>query len=482
MATHIPKSDRFDMAIIGGGSAGLTAATVAGRLGARVLLVDKERLGGDCLYYGCVPSKALIRCAKVAHLMRTAARFGLRPSEPPAPEVDIRAVLQFVWDAVEELKAHDSPEALAEHGVQTRFGGARFLSERRIAVGDGVVEADRIILAVGSHAAAPPIEGLEEVGFIDHVKIFHLQQMVRRLVVIGGGPIGIEMGQSMARLGSRVTILQSGPSILPNDDPELTSMLGEILSDEMEIRLNARVIRVETAGDMKRVVYRVGDEEHSVEGDEILVAVGRKPSLDGLDLEAGGIEYTDRGVTVDPYLRTSNRRVWAAGDCTGSPQFTHLAEAHARIATRNALFRWRKKMDSQGCPWTTFSDPELAHVGLTEPSARSQGLDIQVYRFPYSRLDRAVTEGEARGLAKVVCTGRGRILGASLLGPGAGEALGELVLAMREKIPIDRLASTIHVYPTMSRIVRRLGDQRFLGQGLGKTTMRLFGSFKGRLA
>ncbi len=473
------EMQHYDIAIIGGGSAGLTAATVAGVVGAKAVIIDKERLGGDCLYYGCVPSKAFIRCAKVAHLMRGAERFGLQAADPRA---DIQSVLKYVWDTIENLAQHDSPEALAEYGVETLFGGARFLSDRRLAVGDTEIEADHIIVAVGSHAAPPPIEGLAEAGFIDHVKIFHLEQMPKRLVVIGGGPIGIEMGQSMARLGAEVTVLQSGDHILPNDDTELTTMLAKLLSEELDIRVKARVTRVEATDGVKRVFYEQDGKEQSVEGDEILVAVGRKPNLEGLDLGKAGIEFNQRGIVVDANLRTTNSRVWAAGDCTGAPQFTHLAEAHARVAARNALFRGKKKFTDQGCPWTTFSDPELAHVGLTEDAATSQGKSVKVYRFPYAHLDRAVTEGEGEGLAKVVCDKRGRILGASLLGPGAGEALGEFVLAMRENVTLERLASTIHVYPTLNRIVRRVGDQRFLEEGLSNTVTKLFGSFKGRKA
>jgi len=457
----------------------LTAATVAGVVGAKAVIIDKERLGGDCLYYGCVPSKAFIRCAKVAHLMRGAARFGLQSAEPQA---DIKGVLKYVWDAIEELGQHDSPQALAKHGVETLFGGARFLDDRRIAVGDTELEADRYIIAVGSHAAPPPIKGLAEAGYLDHVSVFHLETLPRRLVVIGGGPIGIELGQSMARLGSEVTVVQGGPHILPNDDPELTSMLEKLLAEELDIRVNARVVSVEVVDGVKRVTYESEGRGHQVEGDEILVAVGRRPSLDGLDLDKAGIDYNGRGIVVDTHLRTTNHRVWAAGDCTGSPQFTHLAEAHARVAARNALFRGQKKFTDQGCPWTTFSDPELAHVGLTEAAAQQQHKNVKVYRFPYAHLDRAVTEGEGEGLAKVVCDKRGHVLGASLLGPGAGEALGEFVLAIREGVTLDRLASTIHVYPTMNRIVRRVGDQRFLEEGLSSAMAKLFGSFKGRQA
>lgn len=456
--------DPYDLIVIGGGSAGLTAATIGGRLGARTLLVDKERLGGDCLYYGCVPSKALIRASRLAADMRAADRFGLRPADPG---VDIQAVLRTVWKTVETVSQHDSPDHMAAQGVEVAFGSARLLSPTRIRVGDGrEVEGRRIVLAVGSHAKAPPIPGLDEVGYIDHVRVFHLESLPKRLAVIGGGPIGLELGLALARLGSQVTVLQGAAQILPRDDLELAARLSAILSRELTIHTGAAATRVSRAGADKVVHYAQDGTDKRLAADEIFVAVGRAPSLEGLDLEAAGVETNRRGIVVDPFLRTTAKGILAAGDCAGGPQFTHYAEAQARIAARNALFRGKQRFDPQGTPWATFTEPELAQVGLTEAAAEEQGLDAAVYRFDYGGLDRAVTDGAGEGMAKVICTKKGQILGASLLGPGAGEAVNELQVAMLHKIPIQGLASAIHVYPTLTRVVRRLGDQRFLERGI----------------
>ncbi len=469
--------NQYDLVVIGGGSAGLTAATVGGRVGARTLLVDKERLGGDCLYYGCVPSKAFIRAARAAHDQRNAERFGLQTKDFKA---DIQAVLGYVWDTVERISNHDSPERLGEHGVEVAFGGAEFVAPDRIRIGgDREVTSRRTIIAVGSHAKAPPIPGLAEAGYLDHVRIFHLEALPQRLAVIGGGPIGLELGQSMARLGSQVTVLQADDHILPRDDEDLTDALLQLLSKELTVHTGARVTRVSTGDGVKRVHCKRGERELTVEADEILVALGRAPTLEGLALEQAGVETNATGIVVDSTLRTSQRHIWAAGDCAGGPQFTHYAEAQARLAARNALFRGRSRFDDQGTPWTTFTDPELAHVGMTEATARLAGRKFDVYRFEYGDLDRAITEGEPHGTAKVVCANNGKVLGASLLGPQAGESIGELVLAMKFGISLDKLASTIHVYPSMNRIVRRLGDQRFLEKGVSRFVRSVFGNYEG---
>ena len=466
----------FDLAVIGGGSAGLTAASIGGRVGARVLLVDRETLGGDCTHHGCVPSKALIRCAKVAHTARQAERFGTHVGDV---RVDGAAALRYVRATVEKVKSGETPEVLRARGVEVAFGGATFLSPTRLKVGEEEVEAGRSILAVGSRALAPPIPGLREAGFIDHVGLFQLEDLVRRWVVIGGGPIGVEMGQALARLGATVTIVQGADRILERDDGELTTLRAGYLREELELILGAKVVEVARAGSGKAVTIEHEGSRRVLECDEVLVAVGRKTNLEGLGLEAAGVKTHARGIEVDKTLRTSAENIWACGDCTGGQQFTHFAEAQARVATRNALFLGSTAFREQWVPWTTFSDPELAHVGLVEADARRERRDdMRVYRFSYSELDRAVCEGETRGLAKVVCDPRGKILGASFLGPHAGEAISEIVIAMKAGLTLSKLAGAIHVYPTMNRIVRRLGDQRFLEEGVGRLTKKVFGRFK----
>ncbi len=469
-----PLASAYDLVVIGGGSAGLTAASIGGRVCARTLLVDREALGGDCLFHGCVPSKSLIKCAKVAHSAAEASRFGVNVT---GVEIDFTKVMDYVQGTIAHIGQHDSPEAMAALGVEVAFGGARFLARDRLSVGGREVTAKAIIIAVGSRAAAPPIPGLAETGFIDHVSLFKLRDRPDRLVVIGGGPVGVEMGQSFARLGSRVTLLQSGPHLLPHDDSGLSDLLREILGEEMTIHCDSTVVEVSKSGEAKRVVFEHGGHRREVECDEILVAVGRRPDLDSLGLEAAGIEVGSRGIAVDKTLRTTAKGVWACGDCVGSYQFTHYAEAQARTAARNALFRGSQKLGDPPVPWTTFSDPELAQVGLTEADAKDVD-GAEVFRFPYERLDRAVCDGEARGLAKVICDKSGRVLGASILGSRAGEAITEFVIAMNAGITLSKLAGSIHVYPTMNRIVRRLGDERFMAHGVSNATAALFGKFK----
>jgi pyruvate/2-oxoglutarate dehydrogenase complex dihydrolipoamide dehydrogenase (E3) component len=474
--------DRYDLAVIGGGSAGQTAAIIAGRVGAKVLLVDRDQLGGDCLHHGCVPSKALIRCAKVAHTMAHGDRFGVSAE---GVKIDFAQVMGHVRQAIETVGAGETVETMATHGVTVAFGGARFLSPTRLQVGEQQIEATRSIIAVGSRPVAPPIPGLAKAGTIDHVGLFESNELAERLVVLGGGPIGVEMGQALARLGARVTILQAGERILDRDDPELAERLQGYLQEELTLLCGARMVEVvrsaasaASAGG-KTVVYEHQGEQHRIECDQILVAVGRKPNLEELDLGAAGVTTAPRGVVVDDYLRTSAKNIWACGDCVGSLQFTHFAEAQARIAARNALFMGCKKFNEPWVPWCTFSDPELAHVGMLEADALRQHPNAKLYRFDYADLDRAICEGSARGLAKVVCTPKGRILGASLLGPHAGEAISELTVAMKAGLSLTELSNAIHVYPTMNRIVRRLGDQRFFERGVGSATRRLFGQFKG---
>jgi pyruvate/2-oxoglutarate dehydrogenase complex dihydrolipoamide dehydrogenase (E3) component len=464
----------YDLAVIGGGSAGLTAATIAGRVGARVLLVDRESFGGDCLHHGCVPSKALIKCARVANTARRASEFGVSIGDV---SVDFEAVMAHVNGAIATVGAGDSPEAIRAKGVDVAFGGARFLSSTRFMAGEVEYEAKRIIICTGSTAAIPPVEGLEETGYLDNVALFSLKKRPDRLIVIGGGPIGCEMGQAMSRLGSAVVIVQGRDLILPREDRDLAAMLQEELGKELEIIAGARVVSVEREDELRRVFVEKDGEQREIECDEILVATGRRPVVEGLDLENAGVEFDERGIRVDASLRTTAPNIWACGDCVGDLQFTHFAEAQARTAARNALFIGSSVFKEKVVPRVTFTDPELAHVGLTEEQAKERGLEVEVYKFGYDELDRAVCEGETAGAAKVVCDRKGNILGASILGHVAGEAISEIVIAMKARIRLQKLTGYIHAYPTMNRIVRRLGDRRFLDKGIGGFTRKVLGRF-----
>jgi pyruvate/2-oxoglutarate dehydrogenase complex dihydrolipoamide dehydrogenase (E3) component len=397
----------------------------------------------------------------------------------PEVRVEYADVASYVREAIATVERTETPEVLEDHGVDVVLGGAELLTPRRIRVGEREIEADKIILAMGSRARWPSVRGLAEVGAIDHVGLFELTRLPRRLVVLGGGPIGMEMGQAFARLGAEVTVLQRGPRILPRDDEELAALLQDYVSRELRLICNAAVREVRASSGSNVVVFEAGGREETLECDQILVATGRKPNLEGLGLEEVGVELDDRGVVVDSKLRTSVPNIWACGDCVGPLHFTHFAEAQARTAVRNALFLGSEKFDGHQTPWVTFTDPEFAHVGATEAQARTAHAEIEVLRFPYEKLDRAICDGEDRGLAKTVLTPKGRILGASILGPHAGEAITEIVIAMKTGIAIQDLSSFVHPYPVLNRIVRRLGDERFMARGVGGLTRKLFGQYRG---
>ena len=469
----------YDLIVIGGGSGGLTAVTMAARLGARSLLVDRESLGGDCLHYGCVPSKSLIASARAAHTLRNAGKFGL---ESVSQDIDFGRVMDRVDRIRDEIGSHETPEAIRRLGVDVALGGARFIDESTLEIaGSCQVTADKFVIATGSHAVAPEIPGLAEAGFIDHVGLFRLRECPGRLAVIGGGAIGSEMGQALSRLGSEVTIIQRAPRLLPREEPEISAVLQAVFEEEgISLLLSASPVRISHDGSDKVVEVEQNGESTTIRCDEILVAVGRKPVIDALDLKAAGIEKNARGIIVDERLRTSKPHIFAVGDCNGGPQFTHWAEHEARIATRNALYRGSSKRSMDLLPWVTFTAPEVARVGMTVAQARAATRDDRIHEhvFPYSHLDRAVCESDTAGMIKVVVDDADKVLGAHIVGPGAGEALTEWVLAIEHKLPLARIGSAIHVYPTLSRINRRVADEAFLAHGVSAWTNRLFARFK----
>lgn len=465
--------------MIGGGSAGLTAVTIAARMGARSLLVDRESLGGDCLHYGCVPSKSLIASARMAHRMRTARKYGLQSMDP---EIDFGHIMDRVNSIREQIGVHESPAAIRELGVDVALGGAQFTDEFTLEIGGSTsVSGQKILIATGSHAKAPDIPGLAETGYIDHVGLFKMKTLPERLTVIGGGPVGVEMGQALSRLGSRVTIVQRGSRLLPREDPELSAVLQDSLTDEgIRLLLSASPIRVRRHEDHKEIEIEQEGKLHTIHCDEILVAVGRAPNTEDLNLSAAGVLANLKGIIVDHKLRTNKAHIFAVGDCNGGPQFTHWAEYEARIATRNALFRGSSKRSMQTLPRVTFTDPEVASVGLTLEEVRNNDRQSEVHehRYPYSQLDRAICESEAIGAIKIVVDKNEKILGAHIIGPGAGEAITEWALAMDNRWSLRDIGKTIHPYPTMNRINRRVADDEFLAHGISRWTIRLFARFK----
>jgi len=448
---------RRDLIVIGGGAGGLVVASVASQLGLGVTLIEREtKLGGDCLHHGCVPSKTLIHAAKVAALMRRGADFGLPAVEPA---VDLGKVTDHVQAVIGHIQQHDDPERFRGYGCEVLLGeGAEFVSPHAVRVGERVIQGRRFVIATGSRPAVPPIPGLEAAGYLTNLDLFSLRQLPRSLMVLGGGPIGLEMGQAFARLGSRVTIVERLPHLLPQEDPELADALGSCLAAEgIDIRVATSAERVSRAGDRRMIECGGG---LTLEAEAILVAAGRRPNTDGLGLEAAGVAFDAKGIHADRRLRTSQKHIYAAGDVCGPYPFTHMAEYQAGIVISNAVFRFPRKTDYRVVPWVTFTDPELARVGLTEPQARALGIEPTVLRFAFKDVDRALTEVESCGFIKLIAH-RGKILGASLLGPHAGELIPEIVLAMKTGASLGDISATIHAYPTLAQVHRRAVNTAF---------------------
>jgi pyruvate/2-oxoglutarate dehydrogenase complex dihydrolipoamide dehydrogenase (E3) component len=426
-----------------------------------------------------VPSKSLIASARMAHRMRHAEKYALRSVEP---EVDFARVMDRVGSIRDQIGKHESPDAIRKLGVDVALGGASFIDEFSIEIdGSYSVTGKRFLIATGSSAAAPDIPGLEETGFINHVDLFRLRKLPGRLAVIGGGPIGVEMGQALFRLGSKVTIIQRASRLLKNEDPDISEVLrNSFVAEGIELFLSANPVKVGRGDGHKEIEVERDGNSKTICCDEVLVAVGRKPIINALNLSAAGIRVNSKGIVVDDGLRTNKPHIFAVGDCNGGPQFTHWAEYEARIATRNALYRGTSKRSTQTLPWVTFTDPEVARVGKTLEEARSTGNDsgIHEHHFPYSRLDRAICESDTSGMIKIVVNKSDEVLGAHIIGPGAGEALTEWVLAIGHRIPLSKIGSAVHVYPTFSRINRRVADEAFLAHGVSRWTNRLFARFR----
>ena len=461
----VTKSD-YDIAVIGGGSGGLVVAAGAAHLGARVALVEKRALGGDCLYTGCVPSKALIASARFAANARRAADFGFAPSSLQFTDESFASVTGRVQRVIKTVGEHDAPEVFRALGIDVVFGTPRFLSpgelEIELAPGEDrptrTVSARRFCISTGSRPAVPPVEGLSEAGFITNEEVFHLQHLPDSLIVLGGGPIGLELGQAFARFGSDVTVVEMGDRLLPKEDEESSATVERLLRAEgLKVLLNAKAVRAGRAGGRKRLTIEEGGRARELYAGEILVATGRRPNVDGLNLEAAGVKYDERRIHTDEYLRTSAPHIYAAGDVTGHFPFTHMAAYEASVVVRNALFfrPLLQRTDFRVVPWTTFTDPEVARVGLTEKEADEKyGKEkVRVYRTDFADNDRAQAEGEAGGFAKLICAGRrNEIVGASIVGPHAGELIHEVVLAMKERLPVTALGGMIHVYPTLTQV------------------------------
>ncbi|HXW26477.1 MAG TPA: FAD-dependent oxidoreductase [Xanthobacteraceae bacterium] len=449
-----------DICVIGAGSGGLSVAAAAAAFGVPVVLIEKGKMGGDCLNFGCVPSKALLAAAKHAQATRAGAPFGVAAQRPG---IDFAKVHAHVHGVIAAIAPNDSKERFTALGVRVIAGAARFKDKQTVAVGDGIeVKARRFVIATGSTPAAPPIPGLEEVAYLTNETIFDLTACPEHMVVIGAGSVGLEMAQAFRRLGANVTVLEAAVP-LAADDPECVAIVLDRLEREgIAIRAGVEVVRVEP-GARPRVVVATPDGEEAIEASHLLVATGRRPNVDGLDLAAARIKSAPRGIVVNKRLRTSNKRVYAVGDVAGALQFTHVANYHAGLVIRNALFRLRARVDNNVIPWVTFTDPELAQVGITEAQATRRRRRIRVLRWPYHENDRAQAERATHGHIKVITTKRGRILGATIVGAQAGELITPWTLAVAQRLNIRAFAGLIVPYPTLAEIGKRAAMSYFAG-------------------
>ena len=459
-----------DLCVIGAGSAGLSVAAGASQMGARVILIEKGEMGGDCLNFGCVPSKALLAAAEVAQTMRDAGRFGIAATEPV---IDTAAVRDHVRGVIAAIAPNDSVERFEGLGVQVIQAPARFVGRDTVAA-DGVrIRAKRTVIATGSSPLVPPIPGLDSVPFFTNETIFENASPISHLLVIGGGPIGMELAQAHRRLGAQVTVIEMA-RLFGKDDPELAAVVVKRLEAEgVALHEGTKVVGVEATGDGIAVVGESADGAVRFEGSHLLVAIGRRANVDGLDLDAAGIESSPRGITVDASLLTSNRRIFAIGDVVGPYQFTHMASYQAGIVIRRALFRLPAKVDYRAVPWVTYTDPELAHVGLTETEARDGDGAVRVLTSSFADNDRAQAERRTEGALKVVTGRSGRVLGASIVGVRAGELLTPWCLMVENKLKIGAMASVIAPYPTLSEIGKRAAGSYFTASLFGVNTRRL---------
>ena len=459
-----------DICVIGGGAGGLSVAAGASQLGADVVLLESGKMGGDCLNHGCVPSKAMIAAANAAHAVRSADRFGIGAGEP---SVNFEKVHEHVHDVIGAIAPNDSVERFEGMGVRVIQERGKFVGANKVQAGGTVITAKRVVISTGSRASVPPIPGMEEVPFLTNETIFNKKVAPDHLIVIGGGPIGSELAQAHRRLGCSVTIIEMF-SLLGRDDPELTEVVKNRMKAEgILMREGSKIIGVERSDRGVAVVIEEDGGEERIEGSDLLVSAGREANLEGLDLEAAGIDYDKHGVTVDNRLRTTNKRVFAIGDAAGGFKFTHLAGYHAGIVIRNMLFRLPAKVDHSALPWVTYTDPELAHVGMTEAQAREKHGDIRVLRHSFAENDRAQAERETDGMAKVITTAKGVIVGASIVGPHAGELLQSWILPIQRKMKIGAVAGLIIPYPTLGEVSKRAAGSYYTPKLFSEKTRQI---------
>ena len=458
----------YDLAIIGAGAGGLTAARFAAQLGARVLLAERDRIGGDCTWTGCVPSKSLIRVAKAVHEIRTAQRFGIGGA---SCTVDMQQVRNYVQGKVQQIYQPTSPEALEREGIHVALGPAAFENGRTLRIGDRSIVARRYLVCTGATPVTPSIAGLDGTPHFTYHDIFDTPRLPASLIVIGGGPLGMELAQAFQRLGSQVTIV--APRLLPHDDPEAADILRRVFEREGIRWLRGRAIAVtqESAG-----IVVASDAGGEARGESVMVAAGRRPNIEGLALDRAGVAYSDRGISVDDRLRTNIPHIYAAGDVLGGEQFSHVAGWQAFEATRNALLPGSSSGRPNPMAWVTFTDPEVAQVGMSEAAAREQfGGAVTVTRWDIARVDRAKCDDDEEGFIKLVSDRRGVLIGSTIVASRAGEVSGELSLAIAQRLRVSDLATAVHAYPTYTTALQQMSGQVATAQWTSSAAGRLIG-------
>lgn len=462
----MPKFD-FDCIVIGGGAAGLTASGIAANVGAKTMMVESHRLGGDCTWTGCIPSKTILKAGKIATQIKKASRFGLIDTEP---EIDFKKVIEHVQQIRDEVyEEADRPEIYEEMGIEVVFGKARFLDSHTIDIESEKGESRRVsakyfFIATGARAAIPAIEGLNEIPYLTNESLFEMEELPKHLVIVGAGAIGCEMGQALNHLGAKVTIIDIADQVLGKTDPEIAGILQQTMEEDgVNFELGISIQKVEKAGSEIRITLNSKDGEKEILGSHLLMATGRKPNVDSLNLDNAGILYSPKGISVNKSCRTNQRHVYAIGDVSGQFQLTHMSEHMAKVAVTRALLKVPMKLDHKHVSSVVYTSPEVAQLGASETELKAQNTSFEVYRFPYSKIDRAVTEGETTGLIKVFASKvTGKIYGATIVGAHAGELISEYALAMRNGVSLRKLADTIHAYPTWSLGARRAADQWYI--------------------
>ncbi len=454
-----PKpASRYNLVVIGGGTAGLVTAAGAAGLGAKVALVEKHLLGGDCLNVGCVPSKALIRAARAVAAVRDAAEFGVNAGADMT--VDFGGVMERMRRLRAEISPHDSARRFSELGIDVFFGGGRFVDDETIEVAGQRLRFAKAVIATGARASAPPITGLKDVPYLTNETLFSLTELPKRLAIVGAGPIGCEMAQSFARFGSEVYVIEAEHGILPREDRDAAAIVQKALErDGAKLLCCGKNLQVSREGHGVRLQVESHGQGYDIVVDRLLVAVGRAPNVEGLGLDTVGVEYGKKGVKVNDQLRTTNPRIFACGDICSPYQFTHAADFMARIVIQNALFLGRARVSDLVIPWATYTSPEIAHVGLYEKDAQAKGIAVDTFTQDLAKVDRAILDGDAEGFVRIlVRRGTDEVLGATVVAAHAGDLIGELTLAIKGRLGLKSIAATIHPYPTQAEAIRKTGD------------------------